>query len=169
MGLYTISTTSANQGGAEVTFPAVNTQKTLLGVKAGAQFGLTLCGFTFDIDGIVADSDPVELAIQVCTFATNPPGTNSTAITEVVANGPQAATGIDGAYSWASTFEPTAMQGVIWRARCDSNKLVIDKDFPLLDQPECNLGQGFAVTAFIETGDTVPTATFKGELRVRRV
>jgi len=160
MSLYVVDTEG------EIALAAAGTTKYALGVRAGTQFGLILCGFEFSIDGEAAGS-PVEVAVRKCTFATNAPGTNSTSVTTRRVNGLRASTGIAGAKDWTSA--PTVVGDMVWGpVRADSEKFMIRDPIPLLDQPDVDLNEGFVVSLLVETGDTVPTATWMGKLFVRR-
>src|SRR6266567_4455876 len=57
--------------------------KSVIGVQAPAQFGCDLKKLRLGFDGVTASAIPVQIEICQATFATNPPGTASTAITPV--------------------------------------------------------------------------------------
>src|SRR6266496_4328001 len=86
------------------------TAKTILGVNAPAQFGVDLRGFEISFDGVTNTDKPVLVEICQCTFATNPPGTASTANTIQQIYGRTIVAGFTGAYNW--TAEPTVITAV---------------------------------------------------------
>jgi len=64
------------------TIATSSTAKTVLGVKAPANHRVIIHGFFAGFDGTDSTKGPALVEICTCTFATNDPGTNSTAVTE---------------------------------------------------------------------------------------
>lgn len=95
--------------GAEVALSAATT-KSVLGVRANAAFGLDLLlvQIGFLASGTSAPGfEPVLVEVCYCTFATNPPGTNSTSVTPVQNYGRVLTHGVTAARNW--TAEPTVL------------------------------------------------------------
>ncbi len=86
---------------------AAATAKSVLGVRGNAAFGLDLRKYTIDFDGVTASAVPVLVELCAATFATNPPGTNSTSRTAVQTGGRLIASGVTAASNW--TAEPTVL------------------------------------------------------------
>lgn len=97
---YTVSTTGA-------VALAAATAKTVLGVWDGSWYTPNLTGFTVAFDGVTASAVPVLIELCQSTFATNPPGTNSTTRSYIQVGGRVTASGSVAASNW--TVEPTAM------------------------------------------------------------
>lgn len=83
------------------------TAKTVVGVLAPAQFGCDLRGASVGFDGVTSTDKAVLVEICACTFATNPPGTNSTSATVQQGYGRTITAGFTAAYNW--TTEPTVL------------------------------------------------------------
>ena len=116
--------------------------KTVLGVKAGASVGLDLQGFEVDFDGLTAANEPVLVEICYCTWATNSPGTASTATAEPQMYGRGITADFTGGKNW--TTEPTVLT-VLWPFTLDPNKGVFTYDFSLGQTPDCAVAEGFAM------------------------
>lgn len=59
---------------------AAATAKTVGGVLASTNVCLRVLGFAISFDGATSTNVPAKVEICTCTFATNPPGTNSTSL-----------------------------------------------------------------------------------------
>lgn len=118
------------------------TAKTVLGVKAGATFGLDLVYVEVSFDGVTPSAIPVLVELCACTFATNAPGTASTTRTPTNQYGRQLAHGTTAASNW--TTEPTVLT-VLDDVLLTPNAGVIKYDWPLGRSPDCALGEGFAI------------------------
>ena len=98
--------------GADVGLVAA-TAKSVLGIRAGATFGLDLAmwGVSFDASGATAPTnEPVLAELCYCTFATNAtPGTNNTTETPVQLGGRVMAHGMTAMSAWTAGNEPTAL------------------------------------------------------------
>lgn len=130
-----------NTTGAAVALAAA-TAKTCLGIKAHANSGLLLKKVRYGFDGVSASAVPVLIELCYTTWATNAPGTNSTSITPVQANGRVLTAGFTAGKTW--TAEPTVLT-VIEDELLTPNGGVLWYDFPLGDEYDCALGEGFAL------------------------
>lgn len=145
----------------EVTLAAAGTVKSILGVAGNANFGVVLKEIWFDFDGVVSSNNPVKLAIARCTFATNAPGTNSTTVTVKQSYGRHAGTGFAAGKAWSA--EPTVIETVAEEEfSLDPNKGLFRYPWPLGDEPDSALGEGWVFRALIETGDTAAAAIRAG-------
>src|SRR5215218_6681895 len=86
------------------------TAKSILGVRAGTAFGIDLKYYSVSFDGVTTSAVPVLIEICYATFATNAPGTASTATTIDNRYGRAVASGCTAAKSW--TTEPTVLTGL---------------------------------------------------------
>jgi hypothetical protein len=64
--------------------------KTVLGVLAAANLPLKVTGISLSFDSPLSFNPPAVLELCACTFATNPPGTNSTGVTPTKRDGGRA-------------------------------------------------------------------------------
>lgn len=137
------------------------TAKSILGVKAHANSGLQVKGFEVSFDGVTASAVPVLVELCYCTFATNSPGTNSTGTAETQVYGRVLAAGFTGGRNWTS--EPTVVTPI------KEGLLAPDKgkfayQFPLGQEPDCALAEGFVIRC------NAPAAVnVRGELQVERI
>lgn len=83
------------------------TPKSVVGVLAPAQFGVDLTAFEIGLLGNTSGQVPGRVELCYCTFATNPPGTNSQSATVQQTYGRVIAPGFTAAYDWSA--EPTAL------------------------------------------------------------
>lgn len=123
------------------------TAKTVLGVKAHANSSLDLLNVTVGFDGVTASAVPAYVELCYCTWATNAPGTNSTtlaspAITQTV--GRVLTAGFTAAHTWTAGNEPTTLT-VIDNQVLTPNGGLLKWQFPLGTEPDCALGEGFAL------------------------
>lgn len=132
---YSITTEGAVALGAGVA-------KSILGVKAGAAFGVQLKSFEVDFDGVTASAVPVLVEVCGATFATNAPGTASTTVTEIQLYGRVGADGCSSAKTW--TTEPTVLT-VLKSFLLTPNGGLVMYQWPLGQEPDCALGEGFAI------------------------
>jgi hypothetical protein len=116
--------------------------KSVLGALAGSVVGLDLQGFEIDFDGVTASAEPVLVEICYCTFATSPPGTNSTATAEPQLYGRVIAADFTGAKNW--TTEPTVIT-VLEPFAVDPNKGLFSYDWSLGQTPDCAEADGFVI------------------------
>jgi hypothetical protein len=114
--------------------------KTVLGVRASSTVGLDLKGIEVDFDGVTAANEPVLIEVATCTFATNPPGTNSTGIAETQIYGRLITADFTAAKNWSA--EPTVITA-FWPFSLDPNKGLFDYEWPLGETPDCAENAGF--------------------------
>lgn len=118
------------------------TAKCIIGAKAHANSGLQVKGFMVAFDGVTASAVPVLVECGYCTWATNSPGTNSTSTTVRQAYGRVLTAGFTSGKTWSS--EPTTIT-VIKEFLLAPDKGVIAYQFPLGQEPDCALGEGFVI------------------------
>jgi len=121
---------------------AAATAKTVIGAKAHANSGLMLLGWEIAFDGVSATAVPGIVEICYATFATNSPGTASTSITVGQVNGRALTAGFTAGHTW--TTEPTVLT-VLERILISPNSALAIYDYPLGTEPDCALGEGFAI------------------------
>ena len=83
---------------------AAGVAKSVIGIRGNAAFGVDWLGYRIGFDGVTAANVPVLLELCYCTFATNPPGTNSTSTTIDTIYGRVVTSGLTAAKNW--TVEP---------------------------------------------------------------
>lgn len=133
---YTVSTNGA------VALSAA-TAKSILGVNGTADLGIDLKKYRVAFDGVTASAVPVLVELCYSTFATNAPGTNSTAQTPAQGYGRAAAVWANAAASnW--TAEPTVLT-VIEHYLLTPNGGTVLYDYPLGDTPDSAYSQGFVI------------------------
>lgn len=135
------------------------TAKSVIGVKAGAAFGVDLRSVRFSFDGVTASAVPVLIELCYCTWATNAPGTNSTSITPLQEYGRVIAHGTTAGKTW--TTEPTALT-VLDEQLVTPNGGFEIYDFPLGNSLDCALSEGF-VLRFTAPAAANVRATIKWE------
>lgn len=143
---------TAITGGA-VTLTAA-TAKTVLGWKAHANSGLLLLGYEVAFDGVTASAVPVLIEVCYSTWATNPPGTNSTSVTPLQNTGRVLAVGATAGKTWTAGNEPTTLS-VLTEKLLTPNGGVIVYDYPLGNEPDCALAEGFALRLTAPAGVNV--------------
>jgi len=119
------------------------TAKTIIGVKAHANSGLQLKGFEVSFDGVTASGVPVLVELLYATWATNSPGTNSTSTTPRQKYGRALTAGFTSGKTW--TTEPTALTPIGEEFLLAPDKGFIKVQFPLGQEPDCALAEGFAI------------------------
>jgi hypothetical protein len=120
------------------------TAKTIIGVKAHANSGLQCKGFMVAFDGVTASAVPVLVEFCYSTWATNSPGTQSTATTPRQVYGRSATAGFTSGKSWNAANEPTVLT-VQKEFLLAPDKGVIAYQWPLGQEPDCALAEGFAI------------------------
>jgi len=118
------------------------TAKTILGWKAHANSGLLLLEYQVAFDGVTASAVPVLVEICYCTWATNAPGTNSTSVTPVQTSGRVLTVGATAGKTWST--EPTVLSVMEEKLLTPNGGLLI-YNYPLGTEPDCALGEGFAL------------------------
>lgn len=126
-----------------------NTTKTVFGVEADAGHAVDLMYLAFSLDQATptAGDKQVLVLLQQATFATNPPGTASTAGTVDQVAGPRIAETFAVATNW--TTEPTVLTPIS-SLRYDPYKLTYEN--PQMDL-DFGIADGFVVTIFNPTGN----------------
>jgi hypothetical protein len=124
--------------------------KSVLGVLAPAQFGCDLKKFRVSMDQTTAMLG-VDCEICACTFATNPPGTNSTTVTVTQTYGRAITAGFTAAKNW--TAEPTVIT-VLDEFYVDPDKGAVLYDYPLGDTPDNDVSKGFCIRAVTQATTT---------------
>jgi hypothetical protein len=135
--------------------------KCLLGVKAHANSGLQLVGFTVGFIGVTASEVPASLEIGYCTWATNSPGTNSTSTTPRQRNGRVLTAGFTSGTLWTS--EPTTVTPLLEMTLTPNGGLIV-YNFPLGTEPDSALAEGFVMRI-----NTTATVSARGTLSVTRI
>lgn len=133
--IYSITT-----GGAVALSAA--TAKTILGAKAHANSGLQWLAYDLAFDGVSASAVPVLVELCQCSWATNSPGTNSTSVTPVQIAGRVMTAQFTGGENW--TTEPTSLV-VFRRYLLTPNGARERIDWPLGNEPDCDVSTGFAI------------------------
>lgn len=136
-GIYVANTEAVVAVAAGVT-------RTVFGVKADSGHALDLLGLLFSIDQSTptATDKAVLMEFGACTFATNPPGTNSTAVGVSQAAGPRVAETFAAARNW--TAEPTVITSYD-PFDIDPYKFTYDKDQPFAETPDFAAAEGFVL------------------------
>lgn len=134
----------------------------ILGIKSGAAFGLSITGAQIGFDGITATDHAVLVELCYSTFATNSvAGTANTARTPTQEYGRVLAHGCTGYAAWTS--EPTVLTPIREWLITPIGGFVL-YDLPLGKEPDCAFNEGFVLRC------TPPTSTVnaRGTLAFRR-
>jgi hypothetical protein len=131
---------SAVTGGAVALSAA--TAKTILGWKAHANSSLLLLASRVAFDGVTASAVPVLVELVYSTWGANSPGTNSTSVTPLQKSGRVLTVGATAGKTW--TTEPTTLTVLEEQLLTPNGGLVIF-NYPLGTEPDCALGEGFAI------------------------
>lgn len=129
------------QTGAAVALAAA-TAKSVLGLKASANAGVQVKKYRLALDGITFSNVPGLVELCQASFVTNSPGTNSTSVTPVQTSGRTIATGATAARNWSA--EPTVLTVIEEHLITPAGGLEI-YDFPLGDEPDCDVSTGFVL------------------------
>lgn len=127
------------------------TAKSVVGVKAHANSGIMVCGFTISFADTNAAEVPALVELLYATFATNAPGTNSTSTTPRQIFGRSLTAGFTSGKTW--TTEPTALTLAFPEFVLTPNGGTFVYNFPLGTEPDSALGEGFVLRV------TAPSAT----------
>lgn len=139
--VYNIPTT------ADVALVAA-TAKYVLGVKAHANSGVLLKSAWIEFEGLSSTGEPVLVEIYYVTFASNPPGTNSTSETPAQANGRQMTAGFTAARNWSA--DPTVVTVLEAHKIHPQSGAILQ--IPLGDEYDTALGEGLAIRATSAAG-----------------
>lgn len=131
---------SAVTGGAVALSAA--TAKCVLGWKAHANSSLLLVASRVSFDGVTASAVPVLVELVYSTWGANAPGTNSTSVTPAQKSGRVLTVGATAGKTW--TTEPTTLTVIEEQLLIPNGGLVIF-NYPLGTEPDCALGEGFAI------------------------
>lgn len=138
-----------------VALAAATTAKTIFAVKADTGHALDLLGIAFSLDGVTASEKPVLVEFCSCTFATNAPGTNSTAVTIDSESGPRVPETFSAGKNW--TAEPTVITS-LRPLDCDPYKFAYERDHPPDASPDFAVSEGFCVRMTIPSGGAAANA-----------
>ena len=132
---------------------AANTTKTVFGIKAdaGHAIDLQLLGFSVGQSTPTATDKEVFIEFGGCTFATNAPGTNSTAVTVDRRSGPGVAETFAAGKNW--TTEPTVITPLD-PFDVDPYKFSYGNPEPLLEGADFPVAQGFLLRVTNPAGNT---------------
>lgn len=131
---------------------AATTTKTVFAVKADTGHALDLLSIAFSVDQATPTASDKSVLVEFCavTFATNAPGTNSTAVTIDQESGPRIAETFAAGKNW--TAEPTAIT-VLRPFDVDPYKFTYERDHPFGETPDTAVGEGFAWRVTNPTGN----------------
>ncbi|MET8985821.1 hypothetical protein ABZW49_10270 [Nonomuraea wenchangensis] len=121
---------------------ASSTAKSVLGVRAAADFGIDLKKIHFGFTGVTASDAPVLCELCYATFATNAPGTASTTVTPVQVYGRTISPAATAARNW--TTEPTVLS-VLEEITLTPNGGTMLYDLPLGDTFDSAVSEGFVL------------------------
>lgn len=119
------------------------TAKTVVGVKAHANSGVMVCGFSISFADTNAAEVPALVELMYSTWATNGPGTNSTSTTPRQMFGRALAAGFTSGKTW--TTEPTTLTLAFPEFVLTPNGGTFVYNFPLGTEPDSALAEGFAL------------------------
>jgi hypothetical protein len=100
------------------TVSETSTARSTVGVKAPTNQGVKVLGFYIGFDGTNAANGPAIVEVCSCTWATNPPSTNSTGITLAPLD-----------THWTETIQSTAAKA--WTAGNEPTVLTVQEAFPV--------------------------------------
>ncbi|MDF5756643.1 hypothetical protein P3X83_28950 [Spongiactinospora sp. TRM90649] len=123
---------------------AAATEKSILGVRSGASFGLEVKKLRVGLYGTSASGAPGDVHLCLADFTANPPGTNSVSIQARQVYGRTIASGITAGVNWSN--EPTDLTVLDSWALSPNGSTVI-YDLPLGDSPDCAPSAGWVLRA----------------------
>lgn len=131
---------------------AAATTRTVFGVKADTGHALDLLSMAFSVDQATPTASDKGVLVEfcACTFATNAPGTASTAVTVDQEAGPRVTETFSAAQHW--TTEPTVLT-VLRPFDVDPYKFTYERDYPLGEGPDSGLAEGFAFRVVNPSGN----------------
>lgn len=137
------------------------TARSIVGVRAHANSGLLIKDLHVSFDGVTASAVPVLVELMYSTWGANSPGTNSTSTTARQRGGRVLAAGFTCGKTW--TTEPTTLT-LIKEFLLTPNGGALFYQFPLGDEPDCALAEGFVLRC------NAPAAVnVRGNLGVTRI
>lgn len=131
---------------------AANTTTTVFGVKGDTGHAIDLLGLAYSLDQATPTAGDKAVLIELCavTWATNAPGTNSTAVTIDQESGPRIAETFSAGKTW--TAAPTVIT-VLRPVDADPYKFMYERDHPLGESPDFAAAEGFCVRVTNPTGN----------------
>ena len=131
---------------------AANTTTSGFGVKGDSGHAIDLLGLAFSIDQATPTATDKGVFVELCsaTFATNAPGTNSTAVTIDTEAGPRVTETFAAAKNWTSA--PTVLVA-LRPFDCDPYKFTYERDYPLGESLDFTEAQGFVLRVTNPTGN----------------
>jgi len=130
---------ATSEGGVAL---AATVIKSVFGLKGDAGIGVLLKDLSFSFDGVTSSEKPVLVELCYATFATNPPGTASTAVTIYQSGGRTVSEAFSAAKNWTS--EPTVLT-VLEAFEYDPTKGMYRFVYPLGDEYDSAAGEGFVL------------------------
>ena len=127
--------------GAAVALAAA-TAKVILGVRAHANSGISLKSFKVGFDGVTASAVPALVELVYATFASNPPGTNSTSVTPAQFSGRVLTVGATAARDWSAA--PTVLTVIDEWLLTPNGGLLVEFETNG-DEPDTALNEGLAL------------------------
>lgn len=124
----------------------------VFGVKGDSGHAIDLLGLGYSVDQATptATDKAVFVELLAVTFATNAPGTNSTAVTVDQRSGPRIAETFAAAKTW--TAAPTVIT-VLDGLDVDPYKFTYREDHPFGESPDFAVAEGFALRVTNPTGN----------------
>lgn len=120
------------------------TPKSVIGVLAPASFGVDLTGFEIGLLGNTSGQVPGRVELCYATFATNPPGTNSTPVTTPQTYGRVITPGFTAAYDWTAGNEPTVLTVLqVWPLATTAGLVIYN--FPADKSYDSDVADGFVL------------------------
>jgi hypothetical protein len=131
---------------------AANTSVVVFGVKGDTGHALDLLGLTFSLDQATPTATDKACLFEFLsvTFATNAPGTNSTAVAVAQLAGPRIAETFSAAKNW--TAAPTVIT-VVDAFDVDPYKFTFKGDEPYGETPDFAAAEGFALRVSNPSGN----------------
>lgn len=152
--------------GADISL-AANTTQSILGIRAGASFGLKLKKVSLGSRGSgssIPTAVPLLVEVCSCTFATNgTAGTNNTSETVIQTYGRVLASGMTAMSAW--TAEPTVL--TILDEYSLHPQQLMKEGLPFSEEFDCDLNNGFVMRVTNPTGN--PTVTMRPMFHVERI
>lgn len=136
------------------------TAKSIIGIKATADFGIDLKKVKIGFGGVTPANEPGLIELCYATFATNSPGTNSTSVTCRQGYGRVLAAGVTGAKNW--TTEPTVLT-VLEQWPLTPNGGTALYDYPLGDTYDSAFSEGFVIRCTFDDAVSLSYATLVWE------
>jgi hypothetical protein len=118
--------------------------KTVFGVKADTGHAIDLLSLKFSLDQATPTASDKSVLVELCavTFATNAPGTTSTAVAADQAGGPRIAETFSPGKNW--TTEPTVVTS-LEPFDADPYKFTYGEHYPFGENYDFSLAEGFAL------------------------